>query len=171
MPMPINIQIRDATLNDLPAIVAIYNSTVPSQQVSADAEPITVESLETWLKGRETKTRPVWVIESETVPECIVGWLSFSDFYGRPAYSATAELSIYIDERWRQQGCGKFMLKCALEYAPSLGISTVLGFVFAQNIASLKLFRSFGFSDWGVLPRVAKLNETEHDLIIVGRRV
>ncbi|MGE8329854.1 MAG: N-acetyltransferase, partial [Paraburkholderia nemoris] len=30
---------RDATLDDLPSIVAIYNSTVPSRQVTADLEP------------------------------------------------------------------------------------------------------------------------------------
>ncbi|BBO59796.1 GNAT family N-acetyltransferase [Mycoavidus sp. B2-EB] len=171
MSKSVNLYIRDATLDDLPAIVAIYNSTVPSYQVSADIEPITVESLMTWIEARETKTRSVWVIVSESADESVLGWLSFSDFYGRPAYSATAELSIYIEESWRGQGLGKHLLACALECAPSLGISTVLGFVFARNTPSLKLFYSFGFSDWGRLPRVAKLNETEHDLIIVGRKV
>jgi len=168
---PAVVYIRNATLDDLPAIVAIYNSTLASYHISADIEPITVDSLVTWLEKRETKTRPVWVVASETAHESILGWLSFSDFYGRPAYRATAELSIYIEERWRGQGLGKSMLACALESAPSLGINTVLGFVFAQNLPSLKLFYSLGFSDWGLLPQVAKLNDTEHDLIIVGRRV
>ncbi|BBE09173.1 MAG: phosphinothricin acetyltransferase [Glomeribacter sp. 1016415] len=171
MSQSVNFYIRDATLDDLPAIVAIYNSTLSSYQISADIEPITVESLVTWLKERETKARPVWVIVPESADDAVLGWLSFSDFYGRPAYRATAELSIYIEESWRGQGLGKYLLACALESAPELGISTVLGFVFARNTPSLKLFYSLGFSDWGLLPRVAKLNETEHDLIIVGRRV
>ncbi|CAN5380241.1 hypothetical protein BH11PSE11_BH11PSE11_26510 [soil metagenome] len=35
---------RLARLEDLPAIVAIYNSTVASRQVTADTEPVSVES-------------------------------------------------------------------------------------------------------------------------------
>ena len=35
---------RDAVLDDLPGIVAIYNSTVPSRLVTADLEPVTVEA-------------------------------------------------------------------------------------------------------------------------------
>ena len=27
----------------------------------------------------------------------VVAWLSFSEFYGRPAYRRTAELSLYVD--------------------------------------------------------------------------
>jgi len=35
---------RDATLDDLPGIVAIYNSTVPSRLVTADLEPVMVRT-------------------------------------------------------------------------------------------------------------------------------
>jgi L-amino acid N-acyltransferase YncA len=44
---------RDATLDDLPAIVAIYNSTVPSRQVTADLEPVSVESRLPWFQARD----------------------------------------------------------------------------------------------------------------------
>ena len=37
------VKIRDAPLDDLPAIVEIYNSTVPSRMVTADPEPVSVE--------------------------------------------------------------------------------------------------------------------------------
>ncbi len=33
------------------------------------------------------------------------------------------------------------------------------------------LFRSFGFDEWGALPRVAVLDGVERDLIILGRRL
>ena len=48
----------------------------------------------------QPETRPLWVVESEQGE--IQGWLSFSNFYGRPAYSGTAELSIYLHENMRQ---------------------------------------------------------------------
>lgn len=34
---------RNATQNDLAAIVEIYNSTVPTRMVTADTEPVSVE--------------------------------------------------------------------------------------------------------------------------------
>src|ERR1700761_4744338 len=86
---------RDATLDDLPAIVAIYNSTVPSRQVTADLEPVSVESRLGWFQAHGPEKRPLWVVEGEGR---VIAWLSFSDFYGRPAYSHTAEVSIYLDE-------------------------------------------------------------------------
>ena len=165
------LQYRDATLDDLPAIVAIYNSTVPSRQVTADLEPVSVESRLAWFHAHGPQKRPLWVVEDPQQAGRVIAWLSFSDFYGRPAYLRTAEVSIYLDEAARGKGLGKQLLAAALEAAPGLAIDTVLGFIFGHNEASLRLFRSFGFADWGVLPRVAVLDGVERDLVILGRRV
>ncbi|SMG22092.1 GNAT family N-acetyltransferase [Paraburkholderia susongensis] len=162
---------RDATLDDLPAIVAIYNSTVASRQVTADLEPVSVESRLAWFQAHGPQTRPLWVVEDPREPGRVIAWLSFSDFYGRPAYQRTAEVSIYLDERARGQGLGKQLLAASLEAAPGLGIDTVLGFVFGHNDASMRLFRGFGFDVWGSLPRVAVLDGVERDLVILGKRL
>jgi L-amino acid N-acyltransferase YncA len=159
---------RDATLDDLSEIVAIYNSTIASRQVTADLEPVTVESRLAWFRAHGPLARPLWVVEEAGR---VAAWLSFSDFYGRPAYSRTAEVSIYLDESARGKGLGKAMLAAALDAAPGLGIDTVLGFIFGHNEPSLALFRRFGFDDWGRLPRVAVLDGIERDLVIVGRRL
>ncbi|WP_233829975.1 GNAT family N-acetyltransferase [Paraburkholderia sp. ZP32-5] len=162
---------RDATLDDLPAIVAIYNSTIPSRQVTADLEPVSVDSRLGWFQAHGPEKRPLWVVEDPREPGSVIAWLSFSDFYGRPAYQRTAEVSIYLDERSRGQGLGKKLLAASLEAAPGLGIDTVLGFVFGHNEASVRLFRSFGFDTWGSLPRVAVLDGVERDLVILGKRL
>jgi L-amino acid N-acyltransferase YncA len=159
---------RDATLDDLTAIVAIYNSTVPSRLVTADLEPVSVESRLAWFHAHGPEKRPLWVVEDG---DRIIAWLSFSDFYGRPAYLRTAEVSIYLDEAARGKGLGKQLLAEALSAAPGLGIHTVLGFIFGHNEASLRLFRGFGFGEWGALPRVAVLDGIERDLLILGRRI
>ncbi|CAN5380184.1 hypothetical protein BH11PSE11_BH11PSE11_26500 [soil metagenome] len=101
----------------------------------------------------------------------MIGWLSFSNFYGRPAYSGTAEISIYLDERARGKGAGRYLLSQAMAIAPTLAIHTLLGFVFGHNLPSLKLFEPAGFERWGTLPRVATLDGIERDLIILGKRV
>jgi L-amino acid N-acyltransferase YncA len=159
---------RDATRDDLPAIVAIYNSTVPSRQVTADLEPVSIDSRRAWFAAHDPQRRPLWVVEAGGP---VIAWLSFSDFYGRPAYGHTAEVSIYLDPGARGKGLGKALLEEALNVAPRLDIDTVLGFVFGHNEPSLRLFHGFGFADWGVLPRVAVLDGVERDLVILGRRL
>jgi phosphinothricin acetyltransferase len=101
----------------------------------------------------------------------VIAWLSFSDFYGRPAYLRTAEVSIYLAESARGKGLGKQLLQVAVERAPALGIDTLLGFIFGHNEASLRLFQRFEFETWGTLPRVAVLDGVERDLVILGRRL
>lgn len=159
---------RLARIDDLPDIVAIYNSTIASRQVTADTEPVSVAARRAWFDEHAGPTRPLWVCEQDGR---IAGWLSFSNFYGRPAYAGTAEVSIYLHEDWRGKGLGGYFLAQALDHAPRIGVHTVLGFVFAQNLPSLRLFERFGFSAWAHLPRVARLDETECDLIILGKRV
>lgn len=161
---------RIATLDDLPTIVAIYNSTIASREVTADTEPVSVESRLPWFHEHQPARRPLWVVE-EVGRDGIIGWISYSNFYGRPAYSGTAEVSIYIDEAWRGKGVGRYALQEAIDFAPQVNVHTVLGFIFGHNKASLALFEKFGFETWANLPRVANLDGIERDLIILGKRV
>src|SRR3990167_286206 len=159
---------RLARIEDLPAMVAIYNSTIASRQVTADTEPITVESRRAWYAEHNPDKRPLWVTERDGQ---LTGWLSFSNFYGRPAYSGTAELSIYLRDDARGKGLGRYFLKQAIDFAPQIAVHTLLGFIFGHNAPSLKLFEAFGFERWATMPRVATLDGIERDLIIVGKRV
>ncbi|MBD2437935.1 GNAT family N-acetyltransferase [Nostoc sp. FACHB-110] len=160
--------IRHATETDLPEIVAIYNAAIPSRLATADLDPISVESRRAWFYGRSPTCRPLWVIEQQAI---IAGWLSFQSFYGRPAYDSTAELSIYISPAFHRCGLGRKLLDQAIEQSPTLGLKTLLGFIFAHNQPSLKLFETSGFQRWGYLPQVAQLDGIERDLIIMGLRI
>jgi phosphinothricin acetyltransferase len=161
-------QVRDANFDDLPAIVALYNATIPSRMVTADTQPVSVESRKAWFEAHSSGRRPLWVAEEGGV---IIGWLSYSSFYGRPAYNATCEVSVYLAAEHRGQGRGSQLLTRCIEQAPAIGVSTLLGFIFGHNRPSLKLFEKHGFTRWGHLPRVAVLDGVERDLEIFGRRV
>jgi phosphinothricin acetyltransferase len=158
---------RLATRADLAQIVAIYNATIPSRTVTADTDPVPVAARVAWFEQHAPGRRPLWVVDDG---ERIAAWLSFSDFYGRPAYGKTAELSVYVHEAFRQRGLGSYLVTQALAHASGLGVDTLLGFIFGHNAPSLALFRKLGFEQWGLLPRVAVLDGVERDLIIVGRR-
>lgn len=153
---------------DLAAIVAIYNSTVASRMVTADTEPVTVASRERWFDEHQPQRRPLWVTEQDG---CITGWMSYSNFYGRPAYAGTAELSIYLHEDFRGKGLGRYLLAEAIAHAPQIAVHTLLGFIFGHNAPSLQLFARFGFARWAEMPGVATLDGVERDLIILGKRV
>ena len=163
------IKYRDANVSDANRIVEIYNTTISSRMVTADTEMVSVESRQKWFDDHNPSKRPLWVIEDDS--NKIVGWISFQSFYGRTAYDTTAEISIYLDTDQRGRGLGKQILKYCLDNAPNFGIKTLLGFIFSHNEPSLKLFRHFGFEDWGALPNIALLDGQERGLKILGKRI
>ncbi|MGL5938199.1 MAG: GNAT family N-acetyltransferase [Phocaeicola sp.] len=163
------LSIRDAAQADLARIVEIYNSTISSRMVTADTEPLSVESKQGWFNEHTPEKRPLWVIENKEKE--IIAWVSFQSFYGRPAYDATAEISIYLAPEQRGKGVGKQLLQYSIEEAPRYGIKTLLGFVFSHNEPSLKLFKRFGFECWAELPDIAELDGVERSLTILGKRV
>ena len=162
------ITLRDAAEADLPAIVAIYNSVIPGRMVTADLEPVTVASRIPWLQAHDPARRPVWVAEENST---VCAWLSFDTFYPRSAYDGTVMVALYVEEKHRRAGLGRMLLTRALAHAPKLGVHTVLGYIFAHNEPSLRLFAAFGFERWAHLPRVARLDADERDLVILGKRV
>lgn len=153
---------------DLEKIVATYNSTVASRLVTADLEPVTVQSKQAWFEAHSPKKRPLWLVSVDGV---YAGWMSFNSFYGRPAYDGTVEVSIYLEENARGKGLGKACLNKAFEACDSLNIKTLLGFIFDHNEPSLKLFENMGFQKWAHLPRIANMIDAERGLIIMGKRL
>jgi len=160
---------RDALQNDLPVIVAIYNSTVEGRMVTADITPVSVESKQQWFDEHSSAKHPLWMVEDES--GTTIGWVSFQAFYGRPAYDATAEISIYLDPIQRGKGYGKKILQYAMQTAPSFGMKILLGFIFAHNEPSLELFYKLGFEEWGNLKNIADLDGIERSLKILGKRL
>jgi L-amino acid N-acyltransferase YncA len=160
--------VRDAREPDLDAIVRIYNAAIPGRLATADTEPVSTESRRPWFTERDAARHPIWVAERDGQ---VTGWLSFGKFYGRPAYGATAELSVYIDPAFQRGGIATDLVRAAIARAPGLGLSTLLGFVFAHNDRSVALCAKFGFQQWGHLPRIAVLDGVERDLLILGRRL
>src|ERR1700722_3128982 len=101
-----NIQVRDAVEADLPAIVAIYNQSITGGWSTADTNPIAVADRIEWLRKHTPQQRPLWVAE---IDGQIVGWIGLSSFYGgRPAYDATAEVSLYVASSYHGKSIGAF---------------------------------------------------------------
>lgn len=100
-----NITFKDASIEDLPSIVDIYNSI--SRMVTVDTEPVSINGRLDWFNDHNSYKRPLWVVGYEGK---ICGWKSVQSFYGRPAYNRTAAISIYLHEDFRGKGLGKKIL-------------------------------------------------------------
>lgn len=157
-----------AQQTDLSKIVATYNSTIASRLVTADLEPVSVESKQAWFDAHSSNRRPLWIVN---VDDVYAGWMSFNSFYGRPAYDGTVEVSVYLEEIVRGKGLGKVCLEKAFASCDELNIKTLLGFIFDHNEPSLKLFYNMGFEKWAHLPKIANMADAERGLIILGKRV
>lgn len=156
---------RHARAADLPRIVEIYNATIPLRIATADTEPVTVASREDWFARHDPVRRPIFVEEADGQ---VVGWLSLSDFVGRPGYGATVQIGLYVDAAHRGRGIGSALLAHAVEAAPALGIRHVIGLVFTHNETSLRLLGRFGFESWGRLPGVVEMDDNPYSVAILG---
>ena len=160
--------IRDAVEADLPAIVDIFNATVPTRTSTAVLEPVSVTDRVEWFHEHSPDRHPLWVAE---VDSDIGGWLSLHPFIGRSAYRSTVEVSVYIRESFRRRGIARALLQKAIGASPHLEITVLIGLILGHNTASIRLFEQFGFERWGLLPRVTRLDGIERDVVIVGRHI
>jgi phosphinothricin acetyltransferase len=160
--------IRDAAEADLPAIVEIFNATVPTRLSTAVLEPVSIEERRGWFHEHTPDHHPLWVLE---IDGAIAGWLSFHSFIARCAYRGTAEVSVYVHEDFRRRGVARTLLQQGIAQSPSLELTALVGLIMGHNAASLQLFDQLGFQRWGLLPRVTRLDDVERDIVIVGRHI
>jgi L-amino acid N-acyltransferase YncA len=147
--------------------VAIFNAAVPAG-VTAETGPVSVESRRAWFEEHRPGKYPLWVEVRDGV---IAGWLSVSQYYRQSAYDATGEVSVYVEPSYQRLGIATSLVKLAIETAPRLGLKTLVGYVWAHNEASIKLFESLGFERWGRLPDIAVVNGKPVDTVILGRHI
>lgn len=163
----LTVSIRNADETDLDAILCIYNEAIPRRIATADLEPQSIESRRLWYRNRDIATRPV-VVAFNTVTNDICGWGSYTNFKDRTAYSPTAEISIYIAERYARKGVGKMILDYMLIRAVECGIDKILAICLSHNESSLTLFKSRGFTQWGMLPDACEMDGIRRSVTILG---
>ena len=161
--------VRTAQSTDLEAIVAIYNQAVRAGFQTGDRTEVKVEERRAWLEGHRPEKHPVYVDECEGE---VAGWLSISPYRpGREALRFTAEVSYFVDQKFRGRGVASRLLEHAIVQAPVLGLKTYFAIVLDRNIASARLLEKFGFTRWGYLPNVADFDGEECGQLYFGRRV
>jgi phosphinothricin acetyltransferase len=161
--------IRLAHIEDLPAIVEIYNQAIQTKQSTGDTQPLRVGDRVTWLDEHLPEKYPIFVAEEDGQ---VVGWCSLSSYrQSRAAFRFTAEISYYVAFAYHRRGIGTALIEHAMSACAALQIRHLFAIVLENNQASIRLLEKMGFEKWGYLPQVADFDGREVGHLYYGRHV
>jgi L-amino acid N-acyltransferase len=143
--------IRLAHPGDLEGITEIYNDAILHTTATFDSQPKTRAEQEVWFAQHE-KFPLLVALEGDLV----VGWASLSKWSDRCAYSDTAEASLYVRDGYRRRGIGKQLTEALLAAGKAGGLHTVVTRIVEGNEVSLRLCKSYGFEEVGVMREVGR---------------
>jgi L-amino acid N-acyltransferase YncA len=161
--------VRLAELDDLPAIILIYNQAIAHRFATGDLKAVTADSRRDWFFEHDPAQHPLYIWEEKRE---ILGWCSLSPYRrGRAALRFTAEISYYVRADSQRRGIASRLVEHSIAACPCLRIKTLFAIVLEPNSRSCALLEKFGFERWGFLPNVADFDGQECGHVYYGRRV
>ena len=135
-------EIRDATADDLPGILAIYNDVIATSTAVYSDTPVTLDDRTAWWHTRVGQGYPVLVAADATG---VVGFASFGDFRAWPGYRFTVEHSVHVRADRRGQGIGTSLVNAVVRQASALGKHVMIAGIDGDNAASIRMHERLGF--------------------------
>ena len=148
------ILVRASRDSDVDAMLAIYR-----QHIRRGIEPDVIDTgalepddLRDRRKNMRSRRLPHVVATSG---DLVVGYAYAVLFRKRPAYRYTAKHSIYVHPEHQGRGIGGILLQSLIDACAAAGYRQMIGYIDADNAASLALHARFGFVKVAHLPAVA----------------
>jgi phosphinothricin acetyltransferase len=138
--------IDNASHDDLPQILAIYNEVIRNSTAVYSEQEFTPERGEAWFHGKTAHGLPFIVARDESG---VAGFGSFGEFRAWPCYRHSVEHSVHVRSDRRGRGIGRAMLIELMKRAVELHKHVMIAGIDADNAFSIRLHRSLGFSDAG----------------------
>ncbi|MDM9649398.1 GNAT family N-acetyltransferase [Rhizobium sp. S163] len=104
-----------------------------------------------------------------TINGTVVGYAYVVLFRKRPAYRYTVKHSIYVHHDHIGKGVGSQLLRGLIDACAAAGFRQIIGYIDADNTASLALHERFNFVRVGLLPAVAYRYGHWADSVMVQR--
>jgi L-amino acid N-acyltransferase YncA len=155
--------VRSALSVDAEAICAIYNVAMAERGSTFETEP---RSAEDFSKRIISKRFPFLVAEAR---DEVIGWAELSPYSDRPCYAGIGECSIYVAASARGRGVGTALTEMLAAEAEGSDFHKLLGKLFTDNIASIRLVERCGFSSVGTHRRHGQLDGEWRDVLVVER--
>jgi len=155
--------VRPARVGDAEAICAIYNEALAERSSTFETDPRSAMD----FLGRIVDPRlPLLVGERGGT---VVGWSGLAPYSERACYAGIAECSVYVAPEARGCGVGSALTEALAEVAGSRGIHKMIGKLFTDNTASVRLVQRCGFSTVGLHRRHGQLDGVWRDVLMVER--
>jgi phosphinothricin acetyltransferase len=138
--------VRDATRQDLPEILSIYNEVIRnSTAVYSETEFTPARGL-SWFEAKAEQGFPFIVAQGA---EGIVGFGTFGEFRAWPCYRHTVEHSVHVRSDRRGLGLGRTLVLELIARAKTMQKHVMIAGIDADNAISIGLHRSLGFKQVG----------------------
>jgi phosphinothricin acetyltransferase len=160
--------VRPSRDSDVEPMLAIYRRHIRHgiDEGVSDAETPQPDDLRDRRKNLRSRRFPHLVA---TRGGDVVGYAYVVLFRKRPAYRYTVKHSIYIHHDHVGHGIGQRLMQELIDVCAAAGFRQIIGYIDADNTASLGLHEKFGFSRVGLLPGVAYRHGRWADTIMVQR--
>lgn len=162
------IVIRPSRDADVEAMLAIYRRHIRRGLDEGVDEGDTPEpdDLRERRKNLKSKRFPHLVA---TIDGTVVGYAYVVLFRKRPAYRYTVKHSIYVHHDHIGKRVGSQLLRGLIDACAAAGFRQIIGYIDADNVASLALHDRFNFVRVGLLPAVAYRYGRWADSVMVQR--
>jgi len=158
--------LTDATEDDLPGILAIFNDVIATSTAVYREEPVSLDDRRAWMRTRVAAGHPVLVARDA---HGVAGFASFGEFRAWPCYRHTVEHTVHVRADARGQGIGRALLETLVSRASALGKHVLVAGVDADNAVSLRLHRRLGFEEVGRFREVGHKFNRWLDLVFLHR--
>ena len=157
--------IRRAAAHDAEAIYTIWDQRPRARPSLGTSAGMGFRSHFDDRIAHSTREFGFWVA---VVDDCVVGFSAAQRMRNNPALESTqAEVSIYVEATRRRQGVGRALLGRIHEAVVASDIEWLLGFSAADNVGSLRLFKSCGWIELGMIPTPTR-NPARPPVVIIG---
>ena len=99
----------------------------------------------------------------------VVGYAYVVLFRKRPAYRYAVKHSIYVHRDHLGRGVGRLLIQELIDTCAATGFRQMIGYIDADNTASLAIHEKFGFRRVGLLPGIAFRYGRWADTVMVQR--
>jgi L-amino acid N-acyltransferase len=144
--------IRDATPDDVAAILDLYNALIPTTTIAWTEREQTLEDRQQWFDRQRTVGNPVLVAELDGL---VIGFATFGDFRDSvkwPGYRFTVEHTIHVRADHWGSGIGRHLMHELIERARHAGKHVMIGGIDGANDASIRFHERLGFVEVARMP-------------------